>query len=261
MIQRIQSVVIIGSGNVATVLGKLMVRAGYKLLQVVGRNIASTEQTASMLNTVAVTDINNINPDADLYLIAVQDSFVKIVADNLKVPEDKIVVHTTGSISIEILKEHKNYGVLYPLQSLRKEKIQLPEVPLFVDGSSEDVIRMLLQFAQSLSPIVHQANDEQRIKLHIGAVIVSNFTNYLYALTHQFCKEEDLDFHALLPLMEETVNRLHTYNPEEMQTGPAVRGDIVTVEKHINLLKDYPELAKTYRFLSEEIIKNKKSRS
>ena len=258
----IQSVVIIGSGNVATILGKLIVKAGYKILQLVGRNIESTRQAAAFLNTSAITNLSNVHPNADLYIIAVPDSFVDAVAGSLKVPADKIVVHTTGSVPIEVLKsKHKNYGVLYPLQSLRKETATLPTVPLFVDGSSKDITDTLLQFAQSLSPIVHKANDEQRIKLHISAVIVSNFTNYLYSLAHQYCQKEGLDFHALLPLMEETVSRLHIYDPEKMQTGPAVRRDVATVEKHVSLLKDYPEILKTYNFLSNEIMKNKKSQS
>jgi uncharacterized protein DUF2520 len=58
----------------------------------------------------------------------------------------------------------------------------------------------------------------------------------------------------LLPLIEEVVNRLRVFNPAEMQTGPAIRGDVSTIQKHLSLLKDFPQLKNVYEMMSESIL-------
>jgi predicted short-subunit dehydrogenase-like oxidoreductase (DUF2520 family) len=66
---------------------------------------------------------------ANLYVIAVSDEAVAEVASQLIV-HNKLVVHTAGSVSKDVLKQaSRNYGVLYPLQSLRKEMKDLPLTP------------------------------------------------------------------------------------------------------------------------------------
>lgn len=252
-------VVIIGSGNVATVLGKLIFKAGHEIIQIAGRNKTEVSLLADEFNASAETNLHNIFPDADIYIIAVSDDAVKKVAESLQL-NNKLIVHTSGSLSKNILKKvSKNYGVIYPLQSLQKEIKQFLKIPWLIDGSSKNTINTLIDFAQTLSSIVQTANDEQRLKLHIAAVISSNFTNHLYALAETFCANENISFLTLLPLIEETTNRLKNYPSSQMQTGPAFRGDIITIKKHLRVLKNYPEIKKIYKQLSESILHQKNS--
>lgn len=247
------NVVMIGTGNVATVLCKLMYAKGHSIKQVVGRDEIKVNQLANLVQAESCIDIKNIKRDADIYIIAIVDDAVADVVNELYL-QDKLLIHTAGSLSKHVLQNaSSNYGVLWPLQTLRKETNHLPEIPFIVDGSSELVINRLQNFAQTLSSKCFVANDEARIQLHLGAVVVSNFTNHLFALADDFCKKEQLDFQLLLPLINETVLRLANHAPKDVQTGPAVRGDFETVEKHLQFLNNYPELQEFYNIFSKRI--------
>jgi len=251
-------IVIIGSGNVATIFAKQLHSNNNTIVQIIARNPISGKALAEKVNATFVSDYNHINKNADAYIISVQDDSLPIVAQQLEniLPQNALVIHTTGSASINVLKKNSSqYGVLYPLQSLRKENTTITNIPLFLDGNTPDALEKIELLAKSISPKIAFANDEQRIKLHIAAVFVSNFPNYLYTLADAFCKEQHIDFSFLLPLMEESVHRLHQFSPKAIQTGPAARGDISTINKHKEILqKEKPELLEVYSFLTEKIV-------
>jgi hypothetical protein len=108
-------------------------------------------------------------------------------------------------------------------------------------------------FAQSFADTVAEANDADRKKLHLAAVVTNNFSNYIFSLTEKYCVEERVDFKLMIPLLTETVSRMHDRSPAELQTGPAVRNDVSTIEKHRDLLRDYPVLLELYDFFTERI--------
>lgn len=247
-------IVIIGSGNTATVLGRKFNDAGHKIIQVVSRNASAASELAYEWDTESANYMSLLNQNADVYIIAIADNAIEEVVRQIKLP-GRVVAHTAGSISKEVLKNVSNhYGVFYPLQSLRKEISSLPDIPIFFEGNDKTAITVLEKLAQSVSfekPVVAGSND--RLKLHVAAVIVNNFTNYLYALTEKYCQEEGIDFHQLVPLIEETVQRLKTTSPSQSMTGPAIRHDQETIQKHIELLKNHPQLQKIYAKLTESI--------
>jgi predicted short-subunit dehydrogenase-like oxidoreductase (DUF2520 family) len=247
-------IVIIGSGNVAAVLGRKFKAAGHRILQVVSRNAAAASALAYEWDTKSANYMSLVNTHADVYIIAVADDAIKPLISELKL-KDKVVAHTAGSVSKDVLKNVTNhYGVFYPLQSLRKETKDLPEIPIFFEGSDDKATKTLQLLAQSISPErVAVAAGDDRIKLHVAAVVVNNFTNYLYALAEDYCRKEGLDFRQLIPLIEETVRRLKTTSPAASMTGPAVREDEETIHKHLALLENHPALQKIYRLLTDSI--------
>ncbi|MBY0478462.1 MAG: DUF2520 domain-containing protein [Chitinophagaceae bacterium] len=249
------NVVLLGSGNTATVLAKMIHAAGHAVLQVWSRDQLHAEELAAQVNAIGINSINDLSKDADLYIIAVSDTAIPELAAKLQL-ERKLVVHTAGSVSREVLKNSSaNYGVIYPLQSLRKGMTILPPVPFLVDGNTDDIAALLHDFALSLSDKVQLANDETRLQMHLAAVMVSNFTNHLYALTEDFCNERKLDFQLLHPLIIEVACRLDQGNAADMQTGPARRGDEETIKKHLVLLEIDEHLRDLYQELSESIRK------
>jgi predicted short-subunit dehydrogenase-like oxidoreductase (DUF2520 family) len=129
------------------------------------------------------------------------------------------------------------------------------DIPLLIDGNTEETITLIEDFAKTISTNVTKANDEQRLKLHIAAVVVSNFTNHLYKLAEDFCKNEKVDFTLLAPLIKETAERIQHASPADVQTGPAVRNDIFTIEKHLRILSDHPALKYIYIKLTDSIMK------
>ncbi len=247
-------IVIIGSGNVASVLGRKFKAAGHTIAQVYSRNASAASQLAYEWDTESTNYKSLIYQKADVYLIAVPDDAIDEVVNELKLP-GKVVAHTAASVSRDILKDvSPHHGVFYPLQSLRKEMPVTTEIPMFIDASDDKARRTLEALATSISAEkVSSAPESDRIKFHVAAVVVSNFTNHLYALAEQYCKKEGIPFKQLLPLIEETALRIRTISPKEAQTGPAVRHDRDTIQKHLELLKDDPALHNIYVLMTESI--------
>ena len=248
-------IVIIGTGNTATVLGKKFKSAGHLILQVVGRNALEAKKLAEQWGTDFTNNWNNINTAAEVYIVAVSDDAIEEVASYLKL-QGKIVAHTAASVSKEVLKPvTAHYGVFYPLQTLRKKMTELPEIPIFYDGSDAKTKKILESLARSIAGNnVSEGNDEVRKKLHVAAVIVSNFTNHLYVIAEDYCKKENIDFNKLLPLIEETALRIKEISPLQAQTGPAIRHDSKTIQKHLEILKNDPGLQQLYEFLTTDIV-------
>ena len=248
----------IGSGNVASVLGRKFIAAGHRIVQIVSRNAAAATKLAYEWDTESSNYFSVVNKNADVYIISVSDNALPGIVHDLKLP-GKVVAHTAGSVPMEVLKNvTHHYGVFYPLQSIRKEITRLPEIPIFFEGSDDIAISALKKLAESISfeqPVF--AGSEDRMKLHIAAVVVNNFTNHLYALAEQYCKKEGIDFRQLLPLIEETVQRLKTNSSADTLTGPAIRHDQPTIQKHLELLKDHPQLQNIYQLLTESIQQTK----
>ena len=254
-------VVIIGSGNVATVLGKKMKENAIDIVQVISQNYDHAAELGNALNVPATDNFSRIVYDADFYMIAVTDTNISMAAAQL--PQlNGILLHTAGSVSKDVLMNFSNqYGVIYPLQTLNKQLQLVPEVPVMIDGNTEAVKDAIKQFTNTWADGVVHATDQQRLNTHIAAVIVNNFTNHLMALTEDFCVKEGIDFSLLMPLIYQTVENLGSMPAAQLQTGPAERGDISTVDKHLQLLNRYPSLRNLYLKLSESIINHKRKNS
>lgn len=247
-------IVIIGSGNVATILGRLFTKNEHEVIQVMSRHLEHAKLLADELgcnctNYDGVTDMS-----ADLYLVAITDGVLFDLNKSFSLG-NKLIVHTAGSVSKEVLKDiSTNYGSLYPFQSLRKEMSIIPEIPFLVDGNTEEATLLIEDFAKSLSPVVKRTTDDERLKMHVAGVVVNNFTNHLYTVAEDFCIKENLDFKLLLPLILETTQRLNKFSPKDVQTGPAFRNDVFTLDKHLRILSSHPKLKYLYLKLTDSIM-------
>ena len=247
-------IVMIGSGNVATVLSRLCKQSGHTIIQIMSRHIDNAKILAdelgcSFTNYDGVTDM-----DADIYIVAISDGVLFDLNKSFSLG-NKLIVHTAGSVSKEVLKDiSTNYGILYPLQSLRKEMVGIPEVPLLIDANSDDAITLIEDFAKSISSYVQKVAEEERFKLHVAGVFVNNFTNHLYAVAEDFCIKENLDFQLLFPLIQSTAARIKEISPKKIQTGPAYRNDVFTLDKHLRLLASHPKLKYLYLKLTDSIM-------
>jgi len=248
-------VVIVGSGNVATVLGKVIHSAGHEIVQVLSRNENHAKALAEIYDCSSGSFKSTKYKNADIYLLAITDTALYHL-DQFVHLGDKLVVHTAGSVSKEVLKNvSSNYGIVYPLQSLIKNSSETPEIPLLIDGSSDETTAIIQDFCNTLSDNVTPADDEERLKFHVAAVLVNNFTNHLFAMGDEFCNKEKIDFQKLFPLIDETIHRVKQNPPQTVQTGPAIREDIYTLGKHLQILSAHPDLKYLYLKLSESILK------
>lgn len=246
-------VVIIGSGNVGAVLGRRIQVCGHTILQVMSRHLPHAEVLGKILDCESTDEWEKINPAADLYLLALTDHALLNIPENFQL-RHALSVHTAGSVSKDVLRNlTTNYGVLYPLQSLRMGMEPIPQIPILVDGNTPDALSLITDFANTLSNQVKRVSDEERLKLHLAAVISGNFSNHLFSLAQDYCGREGLDFSLLLPLIKETAERLQYYAAAAVQTGPAIRNDHETLRRHIAMLEAYPPLQELYRAFTDSI--------
>lgn len=254
-------IVMIGSGNVAAVLGRKFRVAGHTIKQVFSRNASAASELAYEWDTESTNYKSLVQKTADVFIIAVNDDAIAELVSDLHLP-GQVVAHTAASVPKEILSGvTDHYGVFYPLQSLRRDMLTLPDVPLIIEGSDPYTEQKLSALARSVSPEkTGEAGADTRLRLHVAAVMVSNFTNHLYKLAEDYCKAEGLDFQQLLPLINETAGRLQNSSAAAAQTGPAIRHDQDTIRKHLALLDPYPALKNMYLLLTESIQQNSRAR-
>ncbi|ACU59452.1 NAD-dependent glycerol-3-phosphate dehydrogenase domain protein [Chitinophaga pinensis DSM 2588] len=246
-------IVIIGAGNVAHCFGHLLKLHGHQILQVISRSKEHAVELAESLHSTGTDDLLDINMDADVYIMAVSDSAIPELNDELRLGK-RFVVHTAGAVPLDAIKKiSTNTGVMYPLQSLRKEVRNYPAIPLLLEGANEEVMRRLRSVAQSVSPDIREVNSQQRLQLHLAAVLCNNFTNHLIARAKRYCEGAGLDFSLLQPIIKETFDRLEKFPPESVQTGPAMRKDENTMARHRGLIEDEEYLKLIYQVMSDSI--------
>lgn len=246
-------VVILGAGNVGQIVGALIKNAGHHIVQVYGRTPEKATELAAKLDSRPTFSFSDISNDAQLYLVALPDTATSVLYNHWHTNRG-LVVHTAGSVPKNVLNAvSNNYGVLYPLQSIRAPHIPNADIPFLVDANTPDDLALLTDFASTISSVVRHCSDEDRLHLHFSAVLVNNFTNHLYKLAADFCQQHGLDFDLLYPLILETANRVTQNPPDNLQTGPAIRNDSNTINRHLELLKNNPTLAALYQMLSESI--------
>lgn len=248
-------IVFVGSGNTATVLGRVMKNAGHEIVQVVSRSIENAQTLAHELGAGYDQLAAPTFKEADIYIVALHDH-VLTTLEKYGGLKNKLVVHTAGSVSINVLATCSDkYGILYPLQTLSKFTDHLPAIPFMVDGNNAETLQTITEFAQTLSTTVTQADDKQRLNYHIAAVFAANFANHMYALAELYCQREKIDFKNMLPLINEICSKVSKYSPYLTQTGPAMRDDVFTMSKHLEALSPYPDLKYMYLKLTENIVK------
>jgi predicted short-subunit dehydrogenase-like oxidoreductase (DUF2520 family) len=247
-------IVLIGAGNLATQLGIELIEKGHFVIQVYSRTANNARKLASILKCPFTDDLAEIDPSADLYIIAVADDAIESVLTNVIFGES-LVVHTAGGVSIEIFKPHcRNYGVLYPLQTFSKEKrADFKEIPLLIEANTEANLEKLKFFAEGISERVRAVGSEKRLYVHLAAVFACNFVNHFYTISQMLLENENLDFDLLKPLIKETAKKAVSHSPITTQTGPAVRNDKTVMNKHLEMLSDYPEWERLYQLISENI--------
>lgn len=248
-------IVCLGAGNVATHMANAFKENGAEIAQVWSRDLANAQALAIEIGAEAISELDKVDKYADLYLIAVKDDAIAKVSKGLK-NINGIVVHTSGATSIDVLQNHKDYGVFYPLQTFSKSQpIDFIRVPLCLEANTEENMTSLQMIAMKLSPAIYEVDTERRAILHVAGVFACNFVNHLYALSHNILKKNDLDFEMLRPLIMETALKVQEALPEHVQTGPAKRNDKATILKHEELLKSMPHLQEIYKNLSNSIKK------
>ena len=243
-------VVVIGSGNVAQHL--IQAFEGSEKVELAQAYARNAEQLQHLLTPDKIASSPEAIVLADLYIVAVTDDAIAEVTSLLPF-NNRLVVHTSGSVALEEINTRNRRGVFYPLQTFSKSKsVDLKAVPFCLETEFTDDMHLLQEVAASLSENVYRIDSEQRRSLHVAAVFVSNFVNHMYSIGNKICNENNIPFNILLPLIQETASKITTLSPIQAQTGPARRNDKNTIEKHLDFLKDENQRA-IYTLLTKSI--------
>lgn len=247
-------IVLIGAGNLATRLGLHFKACGMNMLQVYSRTLAAAMCLAEQLDCLYTHVPGDVTAEADLYVVAINDKAFHDVLPKINFG-NKLVVHTAGSIDIQILSDYAvNYGVFYPLQTFSKvREVDFFSVPICIEANSKENGRVLEELAKKVSHDVRYFSSKQRRQIHLSAVFVCNFVNHLYTIGGELLNEEGISFDILHPLIHETAIKAMAHDPKNVQTGPAVRYDRNVIEHHIEMLKNHPEWGNLYKDLSSSI--------
>lgn len=247
-------IVFLGSGNVAGHLAAAFKASGAEIVQVYSPNAEHAGNLAVAVGALAVDDLSLLCSDADFYVVSVTDSAVAATAAAM--PRVRgTVVHTSGSVPMDVLfGASDRVGVLYPLQTFSKgRELDMSVVPFFNEASDDATLRYIDGMASRISGSVFHADSSTRPFLHVAGVLGCNFPNYLLGCAAEVLSRGGYKLDVLRPLLQETVAKAFEFGPYAAQTGPAVRGDRSTIERHGDMLP--AETAELYRMLSEQIMK------
>ena len=248
-------IVFIGAGNLATRLSLAMQRVGMQIGQVYSHTEASARQLATRLGCPWTNDLSALQEDGDLYVFSLKDTVLSDVISKVK-PNNGMWVHTAGSMPMSVFEGYaQRFGVLYPLQTFCKGRnVNFDVIPIFLEANTDKNADYLKNIASALSENVRFMSSEKRRSLHLAAVFACNFTNHIYTLSYKLLENESIPADVLLPLIDETVSKIHSMPPAAAQTGPAIRYDENVINKHLAMLDD-PDMQAIYRLLSQSIHK------
>lgn len=244
-----------GAGRVAEALCKELFHTGYRIDCIVSETEAGGRMLARSCKATW-SPVLKFPESTKIILVAVPDHKLQAVIQSINCSSQTVVAHTAGSFGLEVFPDRfKMKGVFYPLQTFSKNrKISLADVPFLLEASDDETSVILRSVAESVSGNVQFISSEQRKILHLAAIFVNNFTNHMLTLGKSVVLKEDLQFDFLAPLLRETIAKALEYGPENSQTGPAVRHDKNTIEKHLELLSYSSEMQKIYSEITHSII-------
>lgn len=229
------TVVMIGSGNVASHLSRGLADAGCHIRQVFSRKIDHARRLAMRhAGCEAIDEIGRLAADADFYLISTTDAAISGIVEVMPHVEG-IVAHTSGSVPLEVLASaSRRTAVIYPLQTFTRDvEVDLSQVPFFTEASDRLTLDAVDRLVGLMSSHVAHADSAQRSTLHIAGVLSCNFVNYLWDCADELLKSEGYDFTVIEPLIRVTLAKASTIGPHCSQTGPAVRCDVDVMQRHM----------------------------
>jgi len=244
----IQHIGIIGSGNVAWHLAQHLKTVEISIDWIYSRNNETGKELSKAVNTEFELEIPT--KEVDLILICVNDDAIQSILT--KLPVGSKVAYTSGTKPLDELEFNGDLGVFYPLQTFSREReIELKEVPFFIESTTSTFAQALFDLAWKISNNVQFASSDDRKQLHLAAVMVNNFSNHLVFLAKSYLDEKGLNWEYLKPLISETASKLANISPFEAQTGPARRGDELTIEKQEAMLEGTTKIL--YELLTKSI--------
>ena len=246
-------IILLGAGNVGHHLSKAFNKSTeIDLVQWYSRD--NSKVSHNDIDIEIINDLSKIK-SADIYIISISDSYIGEISKKLNVSE-KLVVHTSGSLDLSIIDSKNRRGVFYPLQTLSKNReIELAKVPICIESENNKDLVLLETISKYIGCKTYKIDYNERKILHLAAIFSNNFVNHMFTIAKEILDDKNLDFNILKPLINETVDKIHKLDPENVQTGPAIRNNSEIILNHIKTLKK-DDHKKLYELMTK-LIKDK----
>lgn len=253
------TIAIIGSGNVAWHLAPELENAGHCVSEVYSRNPKNAKALQKRLYNAEINPtLDFSDSSAQVFILAIADDAIENIVQELSIPVDAVIVHTSGSLSLGKLgyASTVHIGVFYPLQTFTKGKrVSFEDIPILIEAEDKHTKRVLKNLGKSISKKVFEVNSKDRMAIHVAAVFACNFTNKMFRIAQEILQDQGFDFDLLRPLIVETINKSLDIGPKSAQTGPAIRRDLETLDRHMAYLKGN-EYQKLYKIITKKILES-----
>jgi predicted short-subunit dehydrogenase-like oxidoreductase (DUF2520 family) len=250
----------VGAGNLAWHLAPALDNMGFVVTEVYSKNRSSAlALTERLYQAELKASLDFSTSSSSIFFVTASDDALEEIAQEIILPDDALLVHTSGSQPLSILQyaATNNIGVFYPLQTFSKtKKIDFKNIPIFIESNSPETQLILTNLAKAISNKVERIASNERKALHVAAVFASNFTNHMLTLSRDILQQNSLDFELLKPLIVETINKGLELGPQNSQTGPAKRGDLNIIESHIEFLSENKNITELYQVITNSIIEH-----
>ena len=241
---------IIGAGKVGVTLGKYLVDAGVTVCGFYSRTKTSAAQAADFVKTTLYEDLMDLVRASDTLFITVPDGEIGNVWDCIAEYDltDKVVCHFSGSLSSDVFSGMEHTGArgvsIHPMYAFSDKFSSYQEFHtacLVAEGDAEAILRMQKLFAEKLGHTMLFIQAEDKVKYHAAAALASNYMIALLETSMRLLEEcgfSERDSLSLLrPIVRNNVTAMLEKGPVDALTGPVERGDLGTVQKHLDVLR------------------------
>jgi predicted short-subunit dehydrogenase-like oxidoreductase (DUF2520 family) len=247
-----QTFAIIGAGRVGISLGYLLERAGYRVTACFARSDSSEALAARWLNAPIRRELHEAANGADCLLLTVPDSAIEDLCHQLvaqgSIKEETFVLHVAGAFGVAPLSPAIDVGAravaFHPLQAVPDVESGTQHIPSSWVGIT--CAQQLVPWANALAAAIgctpFEVQEEKRPLYHAAAAIASNYLVTLSWLAAETFQSLD----PFLPLMRGTLDNIERRGPEAALTGAVVRGDVQTIERHLESLDRNAQLVAPY---------------
>ena len=256
----------IGAGTTGTALAVRLSQAGWPVVGVASRTPSSAQKLAALVPACRVYHTaEELAHAVELVFITTHDDAIGEVCHAVKWREENAVVHCSGAHSLDILESAKKRGAavgsFHPLQTFADIHQAIENLPgsTFALEAEEPLLSTIKELASVLNGDCVELKPGDKVLYHAAAVFACNYLVTLVKLAVDLWRDFGVSskdaIHALLPLLQGTISNIGNVGLPDCLTGPVARGDLGTIERHLNALeaKDAALLA-TYEELALQTI-------
>lgn len=239
----------------------------FEITSVFNRSEIESSIQSKYPKTIFQTGLPEKNdPLGDLIFLTVSDDAISEISTQLSRKingfDGKSIVHCSGTHSSKVLEPFQEKGAtvasFHPIKAITNKTSSLRNIWFDMEGDELLLIR-LEELAELLGAKSFRVEPEAKPFLHASAVVASNYLVVLADLVTKISAKgnipEDIAIKALSPLMENTLSNIKELGVTDALTGPIARGDVQTIEKHLQSLDAEPGLSELYKKLGAEAVK------